>query len=34
MQEKLFLKVTFLVRLIGKTWQYSIYVSLTYKKKK
>lgn len=34
MQEKRFLKVTFLVRLIGKTWQYSIYVSLTLKKKK
>ena len=34
MQEKRFLKVTFLVRLIGKTWQYSTYVSLTLKKKK
>ena len=34
MQEKRFLKVTFLVRLIGKTWQYSTYVSLTFKKKK
>ena len=33
MQEKRFLKVTFLVRLIGKTWQYSIYVSLTLKKR-
>ena len=34
MQEKRFLKVTFLVPLIGKTWQYSTYVSLTFKKKK
>lgn len=34
MQEKRFLKVTFLVRLIGQTWQYSTYVSLTFKKKK
>ena len=34
MQEKRFLKVTFLVCLIGKTWQYSTYVSLTFKKKK
>lgn len=34
MQEKRCLKVTFLVRLIGKTYQYSTYVSLTFKKKK
>ena len=34
MQEKRFLKFKFLVRLIGKTWPYTNYVSLTFKKKK